>query len=189
MNDGYSIRELTAEQFGPPFARHVGAVFEGAHAYSLDELLTEAERAQVERLERRLGDPWTLRLGAFDREDRFVGWTWGRQESRHAFHMVNSGVLPEHRRRGLYAALIDRCVAAALEQGFQLVYSRHCATNNAVIIPKLKAGFTISTMEIDDRHGVLVHLHRYANPERRRIMDYRSGRRGPDARIRKLFGL
>jgi len=189
MNDEYSIRELSAEQFEPPFARHVGAVFGGVHDYSLDDLLDDAERAQVERLGRRLGSPWTLRLGAFDHEDRFVGWTWGRQESRHAFYMINSGVLAEHRRRGVYTALIDRCVAAAFDQGFQLVYSRHCATNNAVIIPKLKAGFVISTMEIDDRHGVLVHLRRYANTDRHRIMDYRSGQRGPDERIRNLFGL
>jgi len=188
MND-YSIRELTDEQFGPLFSQHVGAVFESVHDYSFDDLLDDTERVHIDRLSRRLGSPWTLRLGAFDREDRFVGWTWGRQESRHAFYMVNSGVLAGHRRRGLYTALIDRCVSAAFDEGFQLVYSRHCATNNAVIIPKLKAGFVISTLGIDDRHGVLVHLHRYANADRHRIMDYRSGQRGPDAGIRKLFGL
>jgi hypothetical protein len=75
----------------------------------------------------------------------------------------------------------------AIALGFQLIYSRHCATNNQVIIPKLKRGFVISKMEIDDVFGVLVHLHFHVNETRRLIMDYRSGQKKPNDQIKGLF--
>ena len=101
--------------------------------------------------------------------------------------MVNSAILKEHRRKGLYSALLERCLKVLSKKGFQLIYSRHCATNNDVIIPKLKAGFIISKMEIDDKYGVLIHLHFYTNSDRRKIMDYRSGQLKPDTKIREVF--
>ena len=60
-------------------------------------------------------------------------------------------------------------------------------TNNAVIIPKLKAGFVISGFEVSDRFGTLVQLSYYFNPLRRKMMDVRVGQRKPDEEIRKLF--
>ncbi|WP_370568511.1 hypothetical protein [Methylocystis sp. Sn-Cys] len=103
--------------------------------------------------------------------------------------MVSSAVLERHRRKGIYSALIAHSIERLSKAGFQLVYSRHCATNNDVIIPKLNAGFIISKMEIDDRYGVLIHLHYYTNSYRRRIMDYRSGQETPDMKIKQVFGL
>jgi len=67
------------------------------------------------------------------------------------------------------------------------VTSRHNATNNSVLIPKLKENFIISKMELDDIFGVLIHLHYYANTTRRKIMDYRSGQLKPDDQIKKLL--
>ncbi len=134
-----------------------------------------------------MGNPYKLHLGVFDRENKFIGWSWGIQESGTTFYMVNSAVLSEHRRKGIYGALLKRCVEILSKKGFQLIYSRHCATNNAVIIPKLQAGFIISKMEMDDRFGVLVHLHFYTNELRRKIMDYRSGLVRPDNEIKKVF--
>ncbi len=101
--------------------------------------------------------------------------------------MINSAVLPTHRRQGIYGALLDRCIEIVSKQGFQIIYSRHHVTNNAVIIPKLKAGFIISKMELDDKFGVLVHLHYYTNKTRQQVMDYRSGRTQPNADIKKIF--
>ncbi len=111
------------------------------------------------------------------------------QENATTFYMVNSAILKEHRGKGLYRLLVNQCIETLSSKGFQLIYSRHCATNNAVIIPKLKIGFVISKMEIDDRFGILIHLHFYTNSDRRKIMDYRSGQVRPDKTIRNLFKL
>jgi GNAT superfamily N-acetyltransferase len=185
----YTIRELTEEAFLPLFDKYKKSVFEGSHSYSHQDLLSDAEQQHIKNLGKALGTPYKLYLGVFDINDMLAGWSWGQQESGSTFYMVNSAILPGYRRKGLYSALINRCLDMLSHKGFQLIYSRHRATNNAVIIPKLKAGFIISKMEIDDKFGVLVHLHFYTNNSRRKIMDYRSGQLKPDTEIKKLFKL
>lgn len=140
-------------------------------------------------LQNRLGDLYELRLGAFDQTGRFVGWSWSRQETRATLYMFNAAVLPEYRRRGVYGQLVQTVLETAEAEGFQMIYSRHCATNNAVIVPKLKAGFVISKLELSDTYGVLVHLHYYPNETRRKVVDYRSGLTSPDGELKRLFKL
>jgi hypothetical protein len=185
----YTIKELSKEEFFPLFDMHKSSVFEATHSYSFNDILSAADLQRLEDLGESSANRYELYLGAYDSDNQFIGWSWGFQENAATFYMVNSGVLQNHRRKGIYSGLIDRSTKLLSQKGFQLIYSRHCATNNAVIIPKLKAGFIISKMEIDDRFGVLIHLHFYTNDARRRIMDYRSGQLKPDAEIRKLFKL
>jgi hypothetical protein len=113
----------------------------------------------------------------------------GLQESSEIFYMVNSAVLPPFRKKGIYAKLASTVVQEAVELGFQVVYSKHVATNNAVLIPKLKAGFTITSFEVSDQYGVLVHLKWYANSARRKMMDFRAGGVGFDADVRNILKL
>jgi hypothetical protein len=74
-------------------------------------------------------------------------------------------------------------------QGFQIVLSRHTTTNNSVIIPKLKAGFVITALEVSDRFGTLVHLSYFFNETRKRIMEFRSGDLKPDQKIKDALGI
>jgi L-amino acid N-acyltransferase YncA len=101
--------------------------------------------------------------------------------------MCNSAVFPEHRKKGLYTALMKATLEVVTEMGFQRIYSRHTATNNAVIIPKLKAGFHMTHFELSDTFGVLVHLTYYPKDLRRKMLDYRAGQIKPDDEIRKLL--
>ncbi len=178
---------MSEEEFMPLFQQHATSVFAYDHSYDFDNVLTDHEKENVKELAKNILNPYKLYLGAFDEKDNFVGWSWGQQESRWAFHMVNSAVMKEHRRKGLYSALVKKALELLTKKGFQLIYSKHNATNNAVIIPKLKAGFVISNMGIDDKFGVLIHLHFYTNNDRRKIMDYRSGQMKPDQRIKDIF--
>lgn len=189
MDRTFTIREMSKEEFEPLFQRHVHAAFASDHSYALQDALDGSEQEQIRKLDSRLGEAFTLYLGAFDQDDQFIGWTWGKQEPKAKFCMVNSGVIKGQRRRGIYSALVQSTVETISNRGFQMIYSRHCATNNAVIIPKLKAGFLISKFEIDDSHGVLVHLHYYTNTMRRKVMDYRSGLSAPDDDVKRLFKL
>lgn len=185
----YLIKELTEEEFKPLFSKHRKSVFNGDHSYDFHDVITHEELENIKILIKNLGTPYKLHLGVFDSKDQFVGWSWGYQENATTFHMVNSAILVNHRRKGLYSLLLNKCLELISNKGFQVIYSRHCATNNAVIIPKLKAGFIISKMEIDDRFGVLIHLHYYTNQKRREIMDYRSGQIHPDQSIKEIFRL
>tara|TARA_R110002072_G_scaffold64203_2_gene159270 strand:+ start:120175 stop:120744 length:570 start_codon:yes stop_codon:yes gene_type:complete len=189
MKQNYQIKELTKEEFIPLYDQHKYSIFEDDHSYVLWDLLSDKELEQVKSLGSDLGSPYKLYLGVFDKSGDLVGWSWGFQENSTTFYMCNSAVLPEHRRKGIYSSLVNECVDTLSKKGFQIIYSRHCATNNDVIIPKLKAGFVISKMEIDDKFGVLIHLHFYTNKERRRIMDYRSGQLKPDSKIKEVFKL
>jgi len=187
MKQDYEIREMKEEEF-LYFDKHKKSVFGEVQSYSLNDLLNNAEQEKIKTLGQGTSTPYTS-LGAFDKDKQFVGWSWGQQENSSTFYIVNSAILPDHRRNGLYGALIGRCIDVVSAKGYQLIYSRHCVTNNAVIITKLKAGFTISKMEISDRYGVLIQLDFYTNETRRRINDYRAGQLKPDSDIKRLFSI
>ncbi len=187
MNLEYTIKKLNQEEFTPLWDKYKDDVFQADHSYSFWNLLNDEELAKADELRKHVSDKIEIYLAVFDPDDNFVGWSWGFQESSTSFYMANSAILPEHRRKGLYSRLLKQMVQEASTLGFQLIYSRHCATNNDVIIPKLKAGFLISKMELDDVFGVLVHLHFYPHKTRRKIMDYRCGQRAPDAEIKSIF--
>lgn len=97
--------------------------------------------------------------------------------------MSNSAVLPEHRNKGIYKELLSAILRITKEEGFQAVYSRHIAANNAVIIPKLKAGFLITGMEVMEWAGLMVKMTYYHHQKRRLLYDYRVGFSGSKAEI------
>ena len=152
------------------------------------EPIKRKERLSIDNLNRYLKEkPYCVYLGAFDREGKLAGWSWGFQENRTTYYMCNSAVLKKHRRKGIYSALLLKHLDLTIKKGFQIIYSRHCVTNNSIIIPKLKLGFIISSIELNDIFGVLVHLRYYTNHMRRKIMDYRSGQLKPNKDIKKIF--
>ena len=72
---------------------------------------------------------------------------------------------------------------------FKEIFSRHNATNNPVIIPKLKMGFIISGLEVSDTFGTLLQVKYYTNEKRRDIMDFRTGQKTLSMDLRSLFDL
>ncbi len=186
---GYSIREIAREDFDFIWRDHAPRIFdENSQIFRLMSVFNDEEREKIKTLSARMGDPYQLRLGVYY-GDEFAGWAIGDQHSSEAFYMRNSAILPEHRRKGLYSALLRHVVETVTEIGFQKIFSRHSATNNDVIIPKLKAGFVISSLEVSDVFGVLVHLVYYPKEIRRKMQVYRVGDMRPDAEIRGLLKL
>ena len=173
--DGYHAREITKEALLPFWRANAPVVFGPNRGVQTDRLLSEAEKDAAARLHENLGTPLRLDYGVYADDGEMVGWSFGFQESRATFYMCNTGILAAHRRRGLYSALLPVIMKRVTAEGFQLVYSRHTLTNNAVIIPKLRAGFIISSVELSDRHGTMVHLRYYTNAGRRQVMDYQCG--------------
>ena len=187
IQNGYSIRELSPKEFFPLFGKHYESLFGSDHTFFPKDNLTIIEKEKKLKLKQRMGDLYGLYLGLFSPENEFVGFSFGLQESEETFYMVASGVLPEHRKKGLYTELVKHILKRTTEEGFQTIYGTHCATNNAVIIPKLKLGFIFSKIELSDTFGTIIHLQYFVNPLRRKVMDYRSGLIIPDKEMRAFM--
>ena len=172
--DNYTVRELSPETFAPLFSEYRPIVFADTYHLSPGYAYSDMEKQRLEPLRERLASAYALRLGIF-REDTFVGWHLGLQVAPSNFMMVSTGILEEHRRKGIYTALLPLILERVRAEGFQVVSSRHNLTNNAVIIPKLKAGFIISGFEISDMYGTLAQLSYFFNAARRKMMDVRVG--------------
>ncbi|MBC7531212.1 MAG: GNAT family N-acetyltransferase [Oligoflexus sp.] len=187
LSSGYYLKEMKPKDFFPLFGQHYDRIFGEDHTFFASDHYSPEEKAKVKALGQRMGDLYSLHLGVFTAEHEFVGFSFGYQETAETYYMVCSAVLEDHRRHGLYTALLDAVIERVSDVGFQIIYSTHCATNNAVIIPKLKAGFVIAKLELSDMFGVVVNLHYYSNPLRRKAMDYRCGLRIPDAELKSLM--
>ncbi len=184
----YEFREMNEEDFFKNQKKWLDVVFEEDHSVFPKSYLSIEEKEKWSNLKQNLyKDQYKLYLGVFDEKNEFVGWHFGFQENAVTFYMCNSAIIKEHRKKGIYSALLQYVIEKISKKGFQLIYSRHNATNNSVIIPKLKAGFVIANLELDDVFGVLVHLKYFTNKTRRKIMDYRAGQLKPDEELRNLF--
>lgn len=189
LANGYTIREITGEEFRPLWDQNAPRIFsDNSLDFMWHQHISESELENLKTLGKHMGDPLRIRLAVF-KGDQFVGWSAGDQKSSEIYYMRNSAILPEHRRQGLYSELLKTNIEMLTEKGFQKIYSRHSQTNNAVIIPKLKAGFIITSLELDDMFGTMVHLSYYTNPLRRKMMDFRTGNLRPDEEIKKIFEL
>ena len=101
QKNSFSIKQLTADEFWPLFNLHVKSVFDNDHSYNVAAVLTPDEIEKAKTLDKNLGAPFKLFLGAFDENEKFIGWSWGIQDRHAIFYMVNSGVLKDFRRRGI----------------------------------------------------------------------------------------
>lgn len=148
-----------------------------------DQLRGEVDPARLKAIQKRRD---MRRIGIFA-GDTLAALTVGWQDDDERYYMALSLVLPEHRRRGLYSALVRESVARARAGGYSEVWSRHVATNNPVIIAKLKLGFTVSGVELMPAHGVMVRLTCPLSPGMQAAMDVRSGwRKAPATWARRL---
>jgi hypothetical protein len=183
LGNGYEVRIVKHEDIKDQLQIATREVFGDNGAIFFTP--SEEEKSLILSLNQHMGTPLRLFFGLFYNNE-FCGWHFGDQTNSHDFYMRNSGILAEHRRKGLYANLLKCVMKHVLDLGFQTISSKHNATNNAVIIPKLREGFIITGLEISDRFGTLVRLEYFSNAQRRHLMDYRAGMSGYDDRIATL---
>lgn len=135
------------------------------------------QQEKQKQLKELLRDRFTLKLALLE-SDELVGWSYGWQDSVHDgdFYMASSLVLPDHRKNGLYTALVEKILELTAEHGFSAVRSRHICTNNPVLIAKLKIGFSIHGFEQDETMGTLVRMIFHHNELRKKAADFRAGK-------------
>lgn len=189
MSSEFKFVELSNEEYQKYWNEWGPGIFDD-NSTSLDtrKILSEVEKNQIRELHKNVGQMYRLNLGIFKGET-FCGWFTGDQYNMETFYMRNSAILPEYRRLGLYTALMNEVIKRVGEKGFQIILSRHTTTNNNIIIPKLKAGFIITAIEMSDRFGTLVHLSYFYNSTRRKVMEFRSGDLKPDAQLKDALGI
>ena len=169
---------LSSEEFFPFFQENRSNVFKGEFDFNTKAVLTEDEKTKQKTLWEPLKNIHRYQLVAKE-NDKIIGWSFGIQKTFEDFYMVNSAVFLEYRRQGIYTKLMELAMEHITDLGFQRIYSRHKMSNNAVIIPKLKAGFVITGFEVNDVFGNLVELSYYSNPRRRELLEVRTGMRRP----------
>lgn len=184
----YGFRVMNPAEFAPLFKRYRPIVFSKKVAFEAPQVMSAEERKATKKLGSNLTQTYWLRIGIYHREE-FVGWSFGWQESAEVFYMCNTGILAAHQNKGIYTALLPKFLEILRRKGFQIVSSRHNATNNQVLVPKLKAGFLITGLEMSDSFGVMVRLSYYFNGARRHAMDFRAGQAVPDERIKPHLNL
>ena len=142
--------------------------------------LSSPEFAAALRAERSVGSAVNpelfspmVRFGAFS-DERVVGWSIGWFDRPTSFYMANSGVLPSHRRLGVYSDLVGAIVGYAQSHGAGTVYSRHSVLNTPIIMAKLKLGFIISGTNLSEHLGLQVQLVRHASSARADIFHNRA---------------
>jgi GNAT superfamily N-acetyltransferase len=134
------------------------------------ERQAQAERLAAARGGAPLVDRWLIRDG-----ERVVAVYRGEQLDAHTYATSHAAVHPDHRRRGIYRAVIERVLATTRELGFASVVSSHAPGNNPAIIAKLSLGFRIDRLEIDALHGPCLWLRYYHDPDELAAYEFRNG--------------
>lgn len=168
MSEAVTLR--TVERFPEP-----------AFTALVDRLLHEPDRRETQ--ERFLGATATpptrseaqqVRIGAYAGET-LVGWSHGLLAHTGVFHVSSSAVEPAYRRQGVYTRLVDAMEEAARGLGCTRIESHHRTANAAVLIAKLKLGYTIVGTEFTGEMGLLVKLSRQLDHRRDALLQARAG--------------
>ena len=185
-DDGLEIRALTIEERAEFIQPNHSRIFNTAQPRIMpQQFYSDAEKSNLKALYDQLGG-YKLDLGAFYNGE-FAGWHLGLQTSEDTYFMRNSAVLPDFRRRRIYERVLQSTLEVVTAAGFQRITSDHHPSNTAVLIAKLKAGFWISGVHVDDRFGTLVDLVWYPHHVRREAFEYRVGHAFPSESVKKLL--
>lgn len=184
--DAYTISEVSVEAFDTFYQARSAEIYPHVLQINSDIWLSARETSARQALSHNLKDRITTHFLIYHHHDP-VGWHCGYQIDAETFYMFESGILPAHQGRGIYTALLPLLLDHYESLGFQKVTSQHHASNNAVLVPKLKAGFMITGFSIDESVGVMVQLTYAFHPQRRRVYEFRTGYRRPDDQIRRFL--
>jgi GNAT superfamily N-acetyltransferase len=125
-----------------------------------------------------------LCLVAYD-GDKPVGYSQSLINHSGDLFMRLSGVLKSYRRKGIYDAMLKRVVARAKKEGCVRIISNHLATNNPIIIAKLRADFVIIGLQQSPDAGLLVQLVHHTNPAVDKLYRFRVGAAKLDKKLAK----
>lgn len=151
-----------------------------------DDFLSNFEKTKLNDLNLNYKQNYTLHTLLFYKEE-LAGWSMGFQNTTESFLISNSAILPKYRGRSLYSNMQDQVIKIVLSKGFQKIQSFHTLTNNVIILSKLKKGFVITGMHINEVSGTLLQLTFYPNHKRKELMDFRVGFKRPSEELKTIL--
>lgn len=154
---GLTLKEVTADELHRVYDLHFKRVYANRQIENPPGLVGNPRLSHPE--------PWTLRLVLYLGEQP-IGWHNGFTTDHETFYMQNSAVIEEMRGKGYYGVLLDGILDFVREEGFQVVTSLHHPNNAAILIPKLKKGFVITSTQFHERFRFLVEMKYFMNAER-----------------------
>jgi ribosomal protein S18 acetylase RimI-like enzyme len=179
--DSYAVADVSPEAWEAFINQHQARIFPREISLPLDGALSAAEQAKMATLRQNMAGSLHLYLLLYD-GDEPIGWHFGLQRSELEFHMASTGILPEYQNRGIYSAFLRYAKARIFAEGFQYITSMHRPDNNAVLVPKLKAGFQIQAfgfliqpMLFEVNYGPMVQLICPAKEVYRKLFDAQAG--------------
>lgn len=155
--------------------QHLGADFPPEIFFDLRATRSAAERAATEGVLAARGDRSLADYTMVHHGGQVVAMFSGEQRDRGVYRMWHTHVRRTHRRQGLYRQILASTIAYTGALGFDTLTSEHAPSNNAVIIAKLGAGFTIHALEIDPLAGLSLVLRYYHHPADRAAYEFRCG--------------
>ena len=172
--DDYYFSLIEENEFFTLFRENVNDVYGDTVGFRVHQMLSDLEMDKLKILRTYLSSCYKLFI-KITKGEKTIGWLFGRQTDDESFTMMNSGILKEYRNQGIYSKMLQEVLEILKQAGFQKVESQHQASNNQVIIPKLKAGFIITGLEVEDKVGMKVRLTCYLNEKRRDTLKFRIG--------------
>ncbi len=165
MTEVIELRRLDSFE-GTAFAALSESTFgDGPRQQHLDALMGAEVAARHEQLRTSLQKADRIRIGAFHGEE-LAGYASGWFEVGGRFYVGSSAVHAAYRGRGIYTRLMREVEAIVRERGGIAISSQHVATNNAVLIAKLKLGYVVAGTEYVEQMGLLVRLVLHLAPAR-----------------------
>ncbi|MFN8578163.1 MAG: hypothetical protein U0354_15100 [Candidatus Sericytochromatia bacterium] len=186
--DNYSYYIINENEFWQIFKENRKSVFEENIEFSLNKALTDLEKNKLIKLKQNLTNTYKLFI-KITCDEKIIGWFYGKQSNEESFEMVNTGLIKEYRNKGIYKSILKEVIKLTEIEGFQKIGSHHHANNNSVIVPKLKQGFIITGMELDDKFGLLIRLTYYFNKTRSDINNFRIGSKKLNKDLEKYLNL
>lgn len=187
LGNGYSVRPMTWEAYLAACERLESRIFGDYFGFQWLRSRDGEQQKSFERLTMFQDALLKVVLGVFY-GDQLVGWHYSVQRSNGEILMGDTGILPEHQNRGTYSRLLPELLKHFQSLGFERVVSYHRTTNNQVIVPKLRAGFIINGLTVDE-YGLAVELVYAYNAAYRDSLRVRSGEIKPTGRVADLMGL
>lgn len=174
LMENYFAKIVDDKTMGEILKNHRKTMFPETVDFNRSAVFSEAEieNFRIKKLSRK--PPFRLSY-IIEQAGDLVGWCTAYEKDIDEWYMHNTGIFKAHRKKGIYTALLQLMIKYAKENGYPKICSTHIATNNAVIIPKLKAGFVISGLSINEKFGIMVELSYYINPQIKAVVNFRSG--------------
>lgn len=166
LAEGITVQAAVLEEIRPVWASlspHIFTELTDVGAYQMPA----ARRPRNQQLRDNFAQRHTEYFIFYNQDGDPIGWSNGEMLDAETYFMTWSGLLPAYQNQGLYQQFLHILLPYLHEIGYERVASKHMVNNRPVLAAKIKAGFHITGVELDERWGAQVSVVYYFYEDRR----------------------